>query len=75
MYRNKTKASTVVSDRNRWQNMASATGRAGVWGAFSEIPEKKGSPATLGYSVWALTMVPCVAVTLHAAVAFFLLAW
>ncbi|RJP62793.1 MAG: DMT family transporter [Ignavibacteriales bacterium] len=31
----------------------------GVWGAFIEIPEKAGFPATLGYVVWALTMVPC----------------
>lgn len=31
----------------------------GVWGAFIEIPEKNGFPATLGYSVWALTMIPC----------------
>jgi drug/metabolite transporter (DMT)-like permease len=31
----------------------------GVWGAFIEIPEKAGFPATLGYCVWALTMVPC----------------
>jgi drug/metabolite transporter (DMT)-like permease len=31
----------------------------GIWGAFIEIPEKAGFPATLGYSVWALTMVPC----------------
>ena len=31
----------------------------GVWGAFIELPEKAGFPATLGYSVWALTMVPC----------------
>jgi drug/metabolite transporter (DMT)-like permease len=30
----------------------------GVWGAFIEIPEKAGFPATLGYSVWALTMIP-----------------
>jgi len=29
----------------------------GVWGAFIEIPEKAGFPATLGYSVWALTMI------------------
>jgi uncharacterized membrane protein len=36
----------------------------GVWGAFIEIPEKKGFPATLGYSVWALTMVPCAVVAL-----------
>lgn len=31
----------------------------GVWGAFIEIPEKSGFPATLGYVVWALTMIPC----------------
>ena len=30
----------------------------GVWGAFIEIPEKAGFPATLGYVVWALTMIP-----------------
>lgn len=31
----------------------------GVWGALIETPEKAGFPATLGYSVWALTMIPC----------------
>lgn len=36
----------------------------GVWGAFIEIPEKAGFPATLGYSVWALTMIPCAVVAL-----------
>ena len=36
----------------------------GVWGAFIEVPEKAGFPATLGYSVWALTMVPCALVAL-----------
>ena len=25
----------------------------GIWGAFIEIPEKAGFPATLGYSIWA----------------------
>lgn len=30
----------------------------GLWGALIEIPEKNGFPATLGYSVWALTMIP-----------------
>jgi len=30
----------------------------GVWGAFIELPEKAGFPATLGYSAWALTMIP-----------------
>jgi uncharacterized membrane protein len=30
----------------------------GVWGALIEIPERAGFPATLGYSAWALTMIP-----------------
>jgi uncharacterized membrane protein len=29
----------------------------GIWGALIEIPEKAGFPATLGYIVWALTMI------------------
>ncbi len=36
----------------------------GVWGALIEIPEKTGFPATLGYIVWSLTMVPCAIVGL-----------
>jgi drug/metabolite transporter (DMT)-like permease len=36
----------------------------GVWGALIEIPEKAGFPATLGYCVWALTMIPCAVVAL-----------
>jgi len=36
----------------------------GVWGAFVEVPEKRGFPATLGYVVWSLTMVPCALVAL-----------
>lgn len=36
----------------------------GVWGAFIEIPEKAGFPATLGYSAWALTMVPVAIIAL-----------
>jgi drug/metabolite transporter (DMT)-like permease len=36
----------------------------GVWGAFIELPEKRGFPATLGYAVWSLTMIPCAAVAL-----------
>ncbi len=31
----------------------------GVWGAFSEIPEKAGFPATFTYIAWALAMIPC----------------
>ncbi len=30
----------------------------GVWGAFIELPEKAGFPATLGYTAWALTLIP-----------------
>ena len=29
----------------------------GIWGALSELPEKMGFPATLGYAVWAITMI------------------
>ena len=36
----------------------------GIWGAFIETPEKAGFPATLGYIVWALTMIPCAIVAL-----------
>lgn len=36
----------------------------GVWGAFSEMPTKAGFPATLGYIVWAISMVPCAIVAL-----------
>ncbi len=36
----------------------------GLWGAFIEAPEKAGFPATLGYTVWALTMIPCALVAL-----------
>jgi len=36
----------------------------GVWGALIEIPEKAGFPATLGYTVWALTTIPCAVVAL-----------
>ena len=44
----------------RWLLYASVTTVFwGVWGALIEIPEKAGFPATLGYTVWALTMIPC----------------
>ncbi len=36
----------------------------GVWGALIEMPEKRGFPATLGYVVWSLTMIPCALVAL-----------
>ena len=37
----------------------------GVWGALIEIPEKNGFPASLGYVVWALTMIPCSLIALY----------
>jgi drug/metabolite transporter (DMT)-like permease len=37
----------------------------GVWGALIEIPEKRGFPATLGYVVWSLTMIPCAVVAMR----------
>ncbi len=37
----------------------------GVWGALIEIPEKAGFPATLGYVIWSLTMIPCAAIALY----------
>jgi drug/metabolite transporter (DMT)-like permease len=36
----------------------------GVWGALIEIPEKAGFPATLGYTVWAIIMIPVAIVAL-----------
>ncbi len=36
----------------------------GIWGAVIEIPEKAGFPATLGYIVWAGTMIPCALIAL-----------
>ena len=41
----------------------------GVWGALIEMPEKAGFPATLGYTVWALTMI------LPALVALYIIRW
>ncbi|HNY90167.1 MAG: 4-amino-4-deoxy-L-arabinose-phosphoundecaprenol flippase subunit ArnE [bacterium ADurb.Bin431] len=37
----------------------------GVWGALIELPEKAGFPATLGYVVWALTMLVPVLVAMN----------
>ncbi|MDL5512523.1 EamA family transporter [Arenibacter sp. M-2] len=36
----------------------------GIWGALVEISEKNGFPATLGYVVWACTMIPAAIVAL-----------
>jgi drug/metabolite transporter (DMT)-like permease len=37
----------------------------GVWGGLIEITEKAGFPATLGYVVWALTMIPPAIIALY----------
>jgi uncharacterized membrane protein len=42
----------------------------GVWGALIDIPEKHihpPFPATLGYIVWSLTMIPCALIALNKA--------
>lgn len=39
----------------------------GVWGALIELPDRAGFPATLGYCVWALTMIPPALVALKLA--------
>lgn len=36
----------------------------GVWGALIELPEKAGFPATLGYSAWAVTLIPVALIAL-----------
>jgi drug/metabolite transporter (DMT)-like permease len=41
----------------------------GLWGALIEVPEQAGFPATLGYVVWSLTMIP------PALVALYLIGW
>ncbi len=55
----------MISDK-RWLWYAVLTTLFwGVWGAFIEIPEKNGFPATLGYAVWAFTMIPPCAFALY----------
>ncbi|GJM29862.1 MAG: membrane protein [Cyclobacteriaceae bacterium] len=39
----------------------------GVWGAFTEFPEKSGFPTILSYSVWAISMIPCALIALKLA--------
>ncbi|MFC2115038.1 DMT family transporter [Bacteroidota bacterium] len=46
------------SRSNKWLVYALVTTLFwGIWGALIEIPEKNGFPATLGFSVWAVTML------------------
>jgi len=48
----------IKSRSNKWLVYALVTTLFwGIWGAFIEIPEKNGFPATLGFSVWAVTML------------------
>jgi drug/metabolite transporter (DMT)-like permease len=61
-------STTVVTDTSGrgWLAFAIVTTVTwGVWGALIEIPEQAGFPATLGYSIWALTMIPCAAAALR----------
>jgi len=58
--------SNNLGSSRRWLMFALGTTLSwGVWGALIEIPEKLGFPATLGYSVWALTMIPCAILALR----------
>ncbi|HEX5023918.1 MAG TPA: EamA family transporter [Agriterribacter sp.] len=57
---------TIGDKRKPWLLFALVTTIFwGIWGAFIEIPEKAGFPATLGYMVWAITMIPCAIVALY----------
>jgi uncharacterized membrane protein len=56
----------MIRSSRRWLLYAFVTTLFwGVWGAFIELPEKAGFPATLGYVVWSVTMIPCALVALH----------
>jgi len=56
----------IVRQNRKWLLFALITTIFwGIWGAFIEIPEKSGFPATLGYVVWAITMIPCALVALY----------
>ena len=47
-----------IQSKNLWLVYALITTLTwGVWGAFSEIPDKNGFPATLTYVVWSFTML------------------
>jgi drug/metabolite transporter (DMT)-like permease len=50
---------TAVKGRKWLAYAILTTALWGVWGAFIEVSEKAGFPATLGYAVWALTTIPC----------------
>lgn len=55
----------IIKSSRYWMLFALITTVSwGIWGAFIEIPEKAGFPATLGYVVWAITMIPCALVAL-----------
>lgn len=60
------KMKTSMARSNSWLFYAIITTIFwGVWGALIEIPEKAGFPATLGYVIWSLTMIPCAAIALY----------
>lgn len=48
-----------MSKHSLWLVYALVTTAAwGAWGALIDLPAEKGFPATLGYAVWSLTMIP-----------------
>jgi uncharacterized membrane protein len=50
----------MASFYNKWIAYAlTTTVFWGIWGAFIEIPEKAGFPATMGYVMWSISMIPC----------------
>ena len=58
--------SSIMKANRTWLSYAIITTIFwGVWGALIEVPQKAGFPATLGYIVWALTMIPCALVALY----------
>lgn len=49
-----------LAKKNNWLKFAIATVILwGIWGAFTEMPAKNGFPPSLGYIVWAITVLPC----------------
>lgn len=57
---------TIMKSNRTWLSYAIITTIFwGVWGALIEVPQKTGFPPTLGYIVWAMTMIPCALVALY----------
>lgn len=51
--------------RGHWLHYTFLTAACwGIWGAVTEFPAKFGFPATLGYTTWAMIMIPCATIVL-----------